>query len=383
MASWPWLAKERGGTYVFEIPILPFVETAMAATTLEQWHERLNHLPKSLVMKMVDGGAVDGLKIISKINDDCLDCHLNKCKRPSHQKRITAKATKAGQSLHFDILGPINPLGLSNQKFVLVCRDEMSSFRMTSSLKSKGQTPEQVKLIINRAELETGNPVLKITSDNGTEFTSERLSIFLEHKGILHVLSAPYTPQQNGTAEREVQNVLCQSSVILNRAKLPQTLWPEAVATSTYVANRCISKLRPHTPYELWFGKRPNVGNLHVFGQQAAVLIPDSKRSKFDTRGKLMIFVGYTDNHQTFKFFDPVSKQIIISCDCSFLNKIGLDPEPVVTPLQAYGERTTVSIPRIEFDFTSVVEQLDQTEQIDTELDDTLHTADGNVRMLN
>jgi len=312
-------AGRRSGTYVLRLQIMPPIDVALMATSLDDWHQRLGHLPKQLIVRMVREGTVDGLKIQDSNKTQCVDCALNKCKRSSHPPRTTPKSSKSGQSLHLDVVGPIRPEGRGNTRFILVCRDEFSRYRVVENLKAKSQVPETVKLFINRAEQETGNSVLSITSDNGTEFTSERLACFLQVKGIRHLLSAYYVPQQNGTSERENYSLLNQARTLLNSAKLPKEFWPDAISTATYTNNRCISKATMRTPYELWFGRKPNIGNLRVFGQLASVLKPDHQRAKFDEKGVLMRLIGYTDNYQTYKFLDPVSNKVLISCDAVFI----------------------------------------------------------------
>lgn len=99
-------------------------------------------------------------------------------------------------------------------------KDEFSTYRVTESLRAKSKVPEVVKLMITKAELQTGNQVLRITTDNGSEFLSERLTLSLDHKGIEHVKSAPYVPQQNGRIERENQYLLDQARTLLNGARL-------------------------------------------------------------------------------------------------------------------------------------------------------------------
>lgn len=40
-------------------------------------------------------------------------------------------------------------------------------------------------------------------TDRGTEFDNDKVKRFLLQRGIKHVMSAAYNPQQNGRAERE------------------------------------------------------------------------------------------------------------------------------------------------------------------------------------
>jgi hypothetical protein len=316
----------KGNSYYFNFDLVKHSpHHALTATTLDAWHQRLGHMPRDLIKKMATEGIVDGIKIVSKDNDECLDCKLNKCKRASHSTRTTPKATKPGQVMHFDVMGPCTQTGLNNQRFILVGKDEFSKMRLVSCLKSKSQVPETVKTMLSTTEMQTGNNILAIYTDNGSEFLSERLTTFLQHRGIVHMLSATYCPQQNGTAERENQSLLSQARTMLNASGLPKELWPEAVHMATYVSNRCITSKRLITPYELWFSRKPNLSNIRAFGQQASILLQDHQRSKFDPKGTLMFCVGYTDNFHTYKFFDLSSKKIVTSCDAIFTNQIGID----------------------------------------------------------
>jgi len=58
---------------------------------------------------------------------------------------------------------------------------------------------------------------------------------------------------------------------MISHAGLSSNYWGEAVATATYVRNRTVTTAITETPYEGWYGKRPNVSNLKVFGCVAYV----------------------------------------------------------------------------------------------------------------
>lgn len=317
-----------GGTYVIKFDVITAVRAscALTATTLENWHQRLNHLPKPLIEQMIKNNNVEGLRVKPQ-DEECIDCKMNKCTRTSHPPRTTPKSTQAGQCIHADVIGPIKPEGAQGQRFILNCRDESSGLRIVANLKAKSQVPEVMKLIINQIELQTNRYVSRLCVDNGSEFLSERLTVFLHQRGIDLSLSVRYTPQQNGMIERENRTLLTQALIMLQKSKLDKSLWPEAVNCATYVHNRTISRRRPITPYELWFKKLPNISNLKIFGQQAVVLTPEQLREKLGERGKIMNFVSYTGKFNTFKFYSPQENRIIISCDAIFLNAIG----PIIT----------------------------------------------------
>lgn len=227
-----------------------------------------------------------------------------------------------------DTAGPMSVIGLYGERFFLLAKDEATSYKKITCIESKNEIPDQVKLIISEAEYETGNKVLKIFTDCGTEYSNHSLRIFLAERGISHQTSTRYKPQQNGFIEREMRTVDNSARVMLNRSKLNHELWPEAVKTAVYVMNRLIASRDPEmTPYEKWFGRKPNVKNLRIFGQWAIVNRPLPWRNgKWDLTGDKMRFVGYSKLFNTYRFLNEEKGTIIESCDVHFIDK-QLEPE--------------------------------------------------------
>jgi len=70
--------------------------------------------------------------------------------------------------------------------------------------------------------------------------------------GIIHQLTAPYTPQQNGVAERSNRTIFDMTRSMLRHARLPLKFWPEAVATAVHNKNHTTYKAIPEkTPAEV------------------------------------------------------------------------------------------------------------------------------------
>ena len=176
--------------------------------------------------------------------------------------------------------------------------------------------------MFNQTELDTDNKPIKFCSDEGSEFTNNYFQEYLNHNGIIRQPSVVATPQQNGFVEREMRTLGGMARTLLNAAQLPRKFWPEAIHTANYIRNRSLASNKDQTPFELWHGVKPNVRNLKIFGQHA-IIRKHRDITKLDERGEKVIFLGYTAIHNTFRFYNPATDKIIVSCNARFLNSFG------------------------------------------------------------
>lgn len=90
--------------------------------------------------------------------------------------------------------------------------------------------------------------------------------------------------------------------------------WGEALCSLVYVLNRTPSSARPGTtPYEAWFGVKPNVSNLRIFGSLAYVHVQKDKHGALGSHSEKCIFLGYPDGYKGWRFFNPLTKRVIIA----------------------------------------------------------------------
>ena len=125
--------------------------------------------------------------------------------------------------------------------------------------------------------------------DRGTEYLNEKMKNYIAECGIEIETSAPYTPQQNGKAERQNRMIVESARTSLIAAGLPFYLWAEAINTAVYTKNRiAISKTMKVKPYEIWTGKKLELSHVKIFGAQASAHVPQQFRRKFDPKAKKM-----------------------------------------------------------------------------------------------
>ena len=81
----------------------------------------------------------------------------------------------------------------------------------------------------------------------------------------------PGTPQRNGVSERCNRTLLDMVRSMMSLTDLPLSFWGYALETAAFTLNRAPSKSVETTPYELWFGKKPKLPFLKVWGCNAYV----------------------------------------------------------------------------------------------------------------
>ena len=91
--------------------------------------------------------------------------------------------------------------------------------------------------------------------------------------------SIPYTPQQNGVAERKNRSLKEMATCMMEAKTLPPKYWAEAINCAAYIQNRVPHKqLYGMNPFEAWSGHKPDVTHFRIFGSKAWVRIPTEKR---------------------------------------------------------------------------------------------------------
>lgn len=163
-----------------------------------------------------------------------------------------------------------------------------------------------------------------LRSDRGGEFTLKEFNDFCGSHGIKRQVTAAFTPQQNGVAEKKNRTIMEMVRCLLSEKKMPKKFWGEAATWTIHILNRCpTSALKEKTPQECWTGIKPNVDHFKVFGSVGYAHIPSQKRVKLDDKGQKCIFLGVSESSKAFKMFDPVTNKIIVSRDVVFDEKQG------------------------------------------------------------
>ena len=115
-------------------------------------------------------------------------------------------------------------------------------------------------------------------------------------------LITPYSPQQNGVAERNNQIIMESAKSMLHDQDLPMHLWAEASKTTVSVQNCTPHRvLENQTPEEDFSGEKLEFSHLRIFGFLVYIHISEEKRTKLDHSRRKGIFVEYSDTSKAYQ----------------------------------------------------------------------------------
>ena len=89
-------------------------------------------------------------------------------------------------------------------------------------------------------------------------------------------------------------------------------------ACATYTLNRVSNSISTITPYQIWYGVKPNVSHLRIFGSIAFIHITKADRRKLNSESLKWHFVGYALTQKAYGFWDLNQRKIKISRDVIF-----------------------------------------------------------------
>lgn len=282
------------------------------------WHRRYGHLSIGRMQQLMDKHLVEGMPHITSIKP-CEACSSGKQTKPVFPKGQARRVETILELIHADLMGPMHTPSLGGNKYVFLLTDDFSRYSWVYFLSNKGDALERFKTFKRLAEKQFNHPLKTLRTDRGGEFISKDFWNYCNLNGIQRQLSAPYSPQQNGVAERKNRTVMEMARSMLKEMHVPTSLWAEAIATAVYILNRSPSSaVELQTPYEALKGEKPLVQHLRVFGCVTHVLIEPKFRTKLDFKTQRYVFIGYCEETKGYKLFDPETKQVKVSRNVTF-----------------------------------------------------------------
>lgn len=286
------------------------------------WHRRMGHAGFENLAKMQEGGLVDGVKVSAEAfraekPSVCEPCIMGKQTRQPFPTS-DSKSTEPLQLVHMDLCGPMPEPSLGGHRYVATILDDYSKLSAVIPLQKKKQVAAVVQEHLKQLELQSGKKVKAVRTNRGGEYCNSVLEGYYAGKGIKHQTTVGYAPEQNGAAEQLNRRMLERWRAQLADAGLGPNLWAEALLTANYTRNRTPVSAHGKTPTEVFFGKKPDVGHMRVFGAQAYVHVPKEKRHKLAPVSEKGVFVGYPGGVKGYKVLRERDGKVIVARNVIF-----------------------------------------------------------------
>lgn len=314
------------------------------AQSWEIWHRRFGHMGYSGLKVMLEKNLVDGFTVDEHTpQPDCVACTEAKQHIQSFPKEGSNRPTRPGELTHTDLWGKYPTRSIGDHQYYISFVDDSTRYVTVKLLKRKDEAVQCIKEHLTYLRTQGKSP-RALRADNGKEYSNDELITWCRKEGIEIQFTAPYSPSQNGVAERLNRTLIELARAMMDARKVPEFLWDSAVLHATYIRNRAYTKSQMKTPYELWYGERPNVSHLREFGTPVWVLLQGQNRpNKLQPKSSKRLFLGYDDGSKAIKYFNSETRRIMTSRNFRFLTPPSESPpEPMAIILhdaQVEGER--------------------------------------------
>ena len=142
--------------------------------------------------------------------------------------------------MHSDLCGPLPVPSFQNKWYIATFIDEKSRHAFAVPLQKKSDAKHAFHKYRIYFEKHFGKSIKCLVSDNGGEYIA--MQEYLEEHGIRAERTAPYTPEQNGIAERMNRTLMEMVRTLLKQSGLDERFWVEALMFAVDVRNNCATK---------------------------------------------------------------------------------------------------------------------------------------------
>ena len=274
------------------------------------WHDRMGHSSYKYVDKLLE--CTDGVEFRKVKPADqpagetaCEACLAGKMKESFNKTTDNRQQVKV-RRLHADISG-IKVKSLRGFRyFLLVCDDATREIWIALLRdKSAGEVVPKFRELLSLIEKESGCECVFVRSDNGKGEFGAVFQELLAQKAIQFEPSLAYEHALNGVIERAMGKVNAKILSMLFHAKLPNIFWDYAAEHAVWLLNRLPTTALPYgeyseamTPFQAYFGRRPDLRDTRIFGCEAYQINRDRQKTTIDPKilKDKLIFVGIKGN---------------------------------------------------------------------------------------
>jgi len=236
-------------------------------------------------------------------------------------------ASAFNEKISLDLLGPITP-NRQNIRFAAIAVDAATRWKEVEGLVAKSEAWRILRLWIMRH----GKPSV-VRSDNAGELTMSTARDIMTNNNIQLETTTPYLHRASGLIERSIQS-LCQiARCLLLQAGLDARFWLDSLTYASYISNRLPHAGLPNkvSPYEMRYGKPPDVDKLRTFGARVIYLPPAElqvKSQRFPSVARSGRFLGFHPFSHSPLVWDLDSDKVVETRSLRYLESLDTSRDP-------------------------------------------------------
>jgi len=160
------------------------------------WHSRCGHRDPEAIKRLVHCHWFPQWTLFSSYAVWML--HTAKNAQKAISKKPRSISAEILDLVHSDACSPMQTATPSGNRYILINDDWW-----LQQVYNKPEVPAKIKEYVKYVQTKFNKTPKVIRSDRGGEYTGDDLTRFFRSEGIQVEHSVPYTPQQNGVAERK------------------------------------------------------------------------------------------------------------------------------------------------------------------------------------
>ncbi|MBW0517598.1 hypothetical protein O181_057313 [Austropuccinia psidii MF-1] len=263
-------AAETSSPRLFEMNPVSLPQSPTLSS--REWHDRLGHTCDKVVLSFLKQHVLTfDTKSWQKFY-----CDVCAKSKSTHQLAKTGMDIAKDRPLDLLVLDIMGPFEGDTQgfRYLLIIRDHMLTYFIVYPLKLRSNAPAAIQETMKQLQVCTSTTPKALRTDNA-EFTSAAFTHSLAKLGVAFYPSLPYSPRENGKAERLNRTLGDMARAMVTQSQMPTRFWKFAYASASFMHNRIPNSWCPKSsPHQVLFGPAPSITTLYPHGADTIVHIP-------------------------------------------------------------------------------------------------------------